>query len=95
MEAYKVFFAMLVGLLLIPIVIVLKVLSWPFTYKGINMSAETLAGYLRNELYDQRDDKFRWEDLENVKIRDPYLNDIRKQALAVKWPAQLLRPGEA
>jgi hypothetical protein len=54
--------------------------------QGRDMSAETVAGYLRNELYGGRDDNFRWEDFEQIKIRDPYLEGIRKQAIAVRWP---------
>ena len=77
---------MLIGLLLTLIVLIVKLVRWPFTHKGVNMSAETVAGYLRNELSGGIDDHFRWEDLEAIKIRDPYLEGIRKQAVAVGWP---------
>ena len=77
---------MLIGLLLSPIVLAAKLVCWPFNYRGMNMSAETLARYLRSELSGGRDDHLRWEDLEQIKIRDPYLEDIRKQAVAVGWP---------
>jgi len=79
-------FGMLIGLLLTLIVLIVKLVRWPFTHKGVNMSAETVAGYLRNELSGGIDDHFRWEDLEAIKIRDPYLEGIRKQAVAVGWP---------
>src|SRR5262245_6555885 len=79
-------FGMLIGLLLSPIVLVIKVVRWPFTYKGVRMSAETVAAYLRNELSGARADNLRWEDFEQIKIRDPYLEGVRKQAVAVRWP---------
>jgi hypothetical protein len=85
-EIWKVFLGMLVGLLLSPIVLVVKLLLWPFTYEGVNMSAETVAGYLRNELAGGGNDNFRWEDLEQTKIRDPFLESVRKQAISVAWP---------
>jgi hypothetical protein len=73
---------------LLPLALILKIVWCPFSYfyKGLNMSDETLAEYLRNELYDLRDDKFRWDVLENCKLRDPDLDSIRKQAIALKWP---------
>jgi hypothetical protein len=88
MNVIKLTFGMLVGLLLLPAALIVKIVWWPFSYfyKGLNMSAETLADYLRNELYDLKDDRFRWDVLENCKLRDPELDSIRRQAIALKWP---------
>jgi hypothetical protein len=78
MNALRFWFCMLIGLLLSPIVLVIKLVCWPFDW-CVNMSAETLANHLRNELSGGGDDDLRWEDLEQIKRRDPYLEDIRNR----------------
>ena len=76
---------MLVGLLLAPVFITAKLIHWPFA-KGVNLRAEDVAAYIRNELHDLRDDRYRWDDFEQISIRDPYLESIRQQATKVVWP---------
>jgi len=76
---------MLVGLLLVPFVIIVKLICWPFA-KGVSLTAEEVAAYIRNELHDLRNDKYRWEDFEQISIRDPYLESIRQQATKIEWP---------
>ena len=75
----------LIVLPLIPAVIVLKLIRWPFA-KGVDLTAEEVAAYIRNELYESKDDKYRWEDFEQISIRDPNLESIRQEATKVAWP---------
>ena len=81
----RLFFGMFVGLLLVPVIIIMKLICWPFA-KGMNLTAQEVAAYIHNELHDLRDDRYRWEDFEQISIRDPYLESIRQQAIAVSWP---------
>src|SRR5258706_15645089 len=73
------------GLLFVPVIIIAKLICWPFA-KGVNLTAQEVAAYIRNELHDLRDDRYRWEDFEQISIRDPYLESIRQQATKIAWP---------
>ena len=79
------FLGMLVGLLFVPVIIIAKLICWPFA-KGVNLTAQEVGAYIRNELHDLRDDRYRWEDFEQISIRDPYLESIRQQATKIAWP---------
>jgi hypothetical protein len=79
------FLGMLVGLLFVPVIIIAKLIRWPFA-KGVNLTAQEVAAYIRNELHDLHDDRYRWEDFEQISVRDPYLESIRQQATKIAWP---------
>jgi hypothetical protein len=70
---------------LIPVVTILKLIHWPFA-RGVDLTAEEVAAYIRNELHELRDDRYNWEDFEQISIRDPHLESIRQQATKVAWP---------
>jgi hypothetical protein len=74
---------MVAGLVLLPIALPVVLLSRLFE-RGVDLTREEVASYIRSGL-NPRDDG-RWDDLEKIRIRDPRLEDIRRQALAVKFP---------
>ena len=86
-------FGILKGLVLVPILLgvtavfaIFKLLLWPFPRKGLVLTQRDVAAYIRNELYDLRDDKYRWDDFEQIKLHDPDLELIRQQAVSVRFP---------
>src|SRR5258705_10524893 len=79
------FLGILIGLLFVPVIIIAKLICWPFA-KGVNLTAQEVGAYIRNELNDLRDDRYRWKDFEEISIRDPYLESISKQPTKIAWP---------
>ena len=76
---------MLVGSILLPFVVLVKLLLWPFA-KGANWTQVDVTGYIQAALHGEWNDKWNWEDFEQVPIRDPRLEGIRKRAISVRFP---------
>jgi hypothetical protein len=74
---------MLVGGALAPVVAPFVLLS-RLLGLSINLTKDDVASYIRSGLSPKDDG--RWDDFEQIKIRDPELEAIRQEALSVKFP---------
>jgi hypothetical protein len=75
---------MVLAAIIVPVFAVVKLFHWPFA-KGRECTPDEVAAYLRGAL-NGTDNEEIWDDFENIPIRDSSLENIRRQAIAVKWP---------